>query len=42
MLCPPIEWTNDHNGGYLTEQPTGESADSKSGKWSVLSKEIYP
>jgi DNA-directed RNA polymerase len=20
MLCPPIEWTNDHNGGYLTEQ----------------------
>ena len=20
MLCPPIEWTNDRNGGYLTEQ----------------------
>ena len=20
MLCPPIKWTNDHNGGYLTEQ----------------------
>ena len=20
MLCPPIEWTNQHNGGYLTEQ----------------------
>ena len=20
MLCPPIEWSNDHNGGYLTEQ----------------------
>ena len=20
MLCPPIEWSNDHNGGYLSEQ----------------------